>query len=1223
MKNGILTIVFTMVLFAHAFPISGSFTPTIDGTKDAGWGSTPDSTSASEFNGNPATDLYVTDDPDYLYILYKYAGDSVSDSLSSHLVVALDVSNSYGATTDPWGVGGTTFSGTLPDYCVRSYYNMNGGAKDVQFSSWNGSSWSGGGAMSESDHAETLGGWAELRIPLSTLKVATGDTVKLLYYWRYSQSAAGYSDAVPWNTGASLNSATSASLDTFYSYTIQADNINPVITATNPGHTATGLERDVNIAFKVTDNKAIRSDKITVTVEGNLAFTNGSSQPGYAVSIVTNTANKDYSITIDPDADFSYLQVVNVSIAVEDESGNTQEKTYYFTIKPDTTPPLLNNFNPGVSASGISRNAVVQFEIHDDDRVRQNSIWVTIGGILAYSNLTPRNGFSNTVTTLGDGYSYSLSSGSLFAFESSVPVVIYGKDLSGNTRMTNYSFSITPDNIAPTFANASPAPGAVNQARGVNLSFQLADNIGIVSNQIQTRIGSTYLIQNGAFRPGYIGSITYNGTGYDIVINPVTDFAYASNVTVQVTAQDARANSLTTNWSFSIKADDVSPTISGRTPAPGSTGLNRNSSIVLTLDDDTQVNASTIDIKINGVNAVVDGSAVAGFTMSKTNNGKGFDLLVNQTALFNYEQTVSVYVYCEDNNGNPLSTSYSFSIKSDDVAPILSSSDPAQGQTGVAINKIVGISLSDDASLNNASVFVSINGSMALSNGGFVSPYNGALSSMSGSGSTINISIDNVNDYPYLSTNTVAVTAKDNDNNLLTTNFSFIIKADDINPSIVNQSPAGSGQLKNTAIQFGLRDNVAVALNSLRVTLITTPDGGSPITNQVYSNSSQLAGYTVSTAADGSGGYNVTIDPTLDFNFLDYVQVLVWARDAQGNPVTGNWNFSVQGGDTTAPLISRQTPAPGSINQEPNVLLYFETSDDVEVLSNKLQVYVLFPGYITNRAVSNGVFVAPFNGAASSIVSNVNHGYDVTIDYTGAYSFVSTYGVLVSLSDSGLNTNQSSWSFGIRPPDSGAPTISNIVPGEGDTDIPIASSISFALSDNYGVSSNLIQVSINNNPVISNGVFLPAYQGPASSITANAQKGYNVIIDPVSDFNYGDTVQLTIVAVDTSGNSNSVSVSFSLQDLAPASARTSVIDPAQGTTEVQIKVNRSGNAEVFIYNIRGELVAQLPSAYYNIGDFISWDGTLNNTGLTVGSGWYFVNVRGSDINTTVKVLVIK
>jgi hypothetical protein len=68
-----------VLLVAAVVPLAavGSFTPVIDGFKDAAWGSTPDATSASYrsiggaatyHSQNACQDVYVTDDPQNLYI---------------------------------------------------------------------------------------------------------------------------------------------------------------------------------------------------------------------------------------------------------------------------------------------------------------------------------------------------------------------------------------------------------------------------------------------------------------------------------------------------------------------------------------------------------------------------------------------------------------------------------------------------------------------------------------------------------------------------------------------------------------------------------------------------------------------------------------------------------------------------------------------------------------------------------------------------------------------------------------------------------------------------------------------------------------------------------------------------------------------------------------------------------------------------------------------------
>jgi len=294
------------------------------------------------------------------------------------------------------------------------------------------------------------------------------------------------------------------------------------------------------------------------------------------------------------------------------------------------------------------------------------------------------------------------------------------------------------------------------------------------------------------------------------------------------------------------------------------------------------------------------------------------------------------------------------------------------------------------------------------------------------------------------------------------------------------------------------------------------------------------------------------------------------------------------------------------------------------VVREKINVDV-FIGGMWIDAVTNGVFVAPFNGAAGKFVSNANHGYDVTVDYVSVFNYTNTYGIRVAIEDDSASGNAvtNTWYFTVRPPDTTPPVIANFVPASGSVDIPIASTFSFMVMDNYGVESNKIVVLLNGKVILSNAQFAAGYDGSGSSMSANAQKGQNVIIDPVGDFNYGDVITLIVTAVDTSTNMTSVTNTLLFQPVAQASALTSIIDPQKGTSQIVVKMNRSGNASASVYTLAGDKVAVIPEKYYNAGDHLVWDGKLNDTGDTVGSGWYFIHIEGSEFNIVVKVIVIR
>lgn len=1261
----VFAIVMAVVGQVYSTPL---FTPTIDGWKESGWGATPDATSAGYDTcdsdrgdayhfSNPCRDVYITDDPDNLYIGYYYAGDNWDDGVSARLMFGFltNTSGTSGGNADPWETTTTFGANNKPDFFLRQWtedefdermefggnlgYSGTGTKGVAEFLKWNGSAWVGAGTVIHYERLttnSTANNWAEIAIPLSSLGLKTGDSIKLFYYYRPSTAKPGISDSTPFDPAAASDwGDNNATLNSNFSYTIRDDNIDPVFETNHPAHTDTDISKSQNIMFRVSDNVNFDIDNITVTVEGNTAFSSGSAQSGFGVSIVTNTATKDYTITINPDSDFDYDQRINITITVVDEAGNSSEKTYYYDVVSDTTAPTYSSLNPNTGATAVARNSTVFFNINDDDQVKQSSIIAKVDGNLALSNSTFQagyNGGSGQIIATGNGYNVTIDPTTDFNFDDSITINITAVDMSDNTNSTNYTFTITSDNIDPTAVNESPVNGANNQARNVGISCQLNDNIGVVSSTIDATVGGVNAIVNGSFQTGYSGAITVNGNGYNVYITNNSGYNYSQNVTVVLSAEDAQANSVTNNWSFTIKADSIAPililTNGFSSPSNNQTDQEKNVDIKFTLDDDTQINILSLDVKINGQDAVVDGSSVAGYNFSQVANGNGYDCTINPDNDFNYEEAVAVFLSVEDSSANSLVQSYSFTIKPDDVKPYLTSLTPASNAINIDYTSDISLEIHDDSSVVNSSVQVKVNGSLALSNGSFSPPFDGALSEMSVSSGNIIIKLDNDTIFSFDSTNSVWVVAKDPTGNWMTNTYDFVITNDYIAPTIVDKNPTASAP-NNTAITFNAQDNIQVNTDTLVITLVTNL-GATTNTVVVYTNNTWESGFSSGSSINEVATNNYLVSVKSDGNYYPETGIKVYVSfdDMEGNSVSENWQFAIQASDTTTPTLSRLSPGSGADGVEPDTHIYFEIADNEQVASNTLNVFLIWPDASQpspskTLIVSNGIVLALFNGPATKIVTNINKGYDVTLDYTSVFAFTNIYGIQASVKDTIGNTISNTWIFTIRPPDTTPPIITNMVPAFAQENVPISASISFMVFDNYGVRTNGITVLLNGNTMFVDGQFTEGYQGKGSSISGNDQNGQNIIIDPEKDFTYGEAISITIIAVDTSSNSTTNTYSFDLQGKEQAEAKTSIIDPKRNVDKIRVKLNRTGTAKGDIYDLRGELVATLPEEYYNSGDFIEWDGVISATGEKVASGWYFIHLYGSDIDITLKVIVVK
>jgi len=72
----------------------------------------------------------------------------------------------------------------------------------------------------------------------------------------------------------------------------------------------------------------------------------------------------------------------------------------------------------------------------------------------------------------------------------------------------------------------------------------------------------------------------------------------------------------------------------------------------------------------------------------------------------------------------------------------------------------------------------------------------------------------------------------------------------------------------------------------------------------------------------------------------------------------------------------------------------------------------------------------------------------------------------------------------------------------------------------------------------------------------------------------------------------------------------------------RIVIGKSGNMEIKIYDMIGNLVKEYKKQYYEEGSVIEWYGNYKDSTRKVGRGIYLVVIKG-DVNTTMKIIVTK
>ena len=134
----------------------------------------------------------------------------------------------------------------------------------------------------------------------------------------------------------------------------------------------------------------------------------------------------------------------------------------------------------------------------------------------------------------------------------------------------------------PTISAQGPANSATGVAISTNIYLETDDtDLGINSSTLNVTIEGSSAIVNGSCQTGYSCTIASDGSGgYDVTINPDSNFNYAQEVNVSTSVSDLSGNNSTSSfWFFTIELDNIDPTITSQSPSGDSTDVSVDSNI--------------------------------------------------------------------------------------------------------------------------------------------------------------------------------------------------------------------------------------------------------------------------------------------------------------------------------------------------------------------------------------------------------------------------------------------------------------------------------------------------------------------------------------------------------------------------------------------------------------------------------------------------------------------
>jgi hypothetical protein len=350
--------------------------------------------------------------------------------------------------------------------------------------------------------------------------------------------------------------------------------------------------------------------------------------------------------------------------------------------------PIVVSTTPANAAIAVTLNTKIDATFNEEmNPASINAVTFTltkgttpIAGIISYSGKTAS--FIPTISLLPNTtYTATVTSGV--------------KDVAGNAMISDFVWSFTtgagPDVIIPAVTSTDP----LNAATGVPYNKKISATFSEAMDS--SSVVSSFTIANATLGGiSVTGSVSYSGT--TAVFSPLFNLSPNTTYTATITtgAKDLAGNSIAGNyvWSFTtgVAADAIAPVVISTVPANGATGVAFNTKVSATFSevmDPSSINATTFTLK--------QGATIIAGTVTYSGTTATFSPNVNLAA--NTLYTATITTGAKDLAGNTLAANYVWSFTtgaiSDIIAPTVTSTDPANAATGVALDKKISATFSE------------------------------------------------------------------------------------------------------------------------------------------------------------------------------------------------------------------------------------------------------------------------------------------------------------------------------------------------------------------------------------------------------------------------------------------------------------------------------------------------------------------------------------------------
>jgi len=475
------------------------------------------------------------------------------------------------------------------------------------------------------------------------------------------------------------------------------DTTRPTVTGTINANGATNVA--INTKVGATFSEAM--DPLTIT---NLTFT--FEAPG-GTPVLGTVSYSGVSAIFAPLSNLApntlYTATIKGGVSgAKDLAGNPLASDYVWSwttgAAPDTTRPTVTGTINANGATNVAINTKVGATFSEGmDPLTINNLTFTLEspvgtpvlGTVSYSGV---NAVFIPLSNLATNTSYTAT------------ITTEARDLAGNALASNYTWTFTThgggggggggggtpaDTTAPTVTGTIHANGATNVAINTKVGATFSEGMDPL-----TITNLTFTLESPVGTP-VLGTVSYSGV--NAVFIPLSNLAPSTLYTVTIKggvsgAKDLAGNPLASDfvisWTTSATPDTTAPTVTGTIHANGATNVAINTKVGATFSEG--MDPLTITNLTFTLESPV-GTPVLG-TVSYSGVNAVFIPLSNLAPSTLYTVTIKGGVSgAKDLAGNPLASdfviSWTTSATPDTTAPTVTSTNPANADTNVAINK--------------------------------------------------------------------------------------------------------------------------------------------------------------------------------------------------------------------------------------------------------------------------------------------------------------------------------------------------------------------------------------------------------------------------------------------------------------------------------------------------------------------------------------------------------